>query len=236
MPSPKLTELRRRLHEQASAKDAAQLQRYFKTGPGEYGAGDCFIGVRVPALRRIARGARGLSLPSAVQLLQSAIHEERLLALMILVDAYGRADEIQQEKIYQLYLQNSAFVNNWDLVDSSAPYIVGPFLMARPRAVLYELAHSPNIWERRIAVLAAFHFIRGGEFTDSLRLAGILLSDDHDLIHKAVGWMLREIGKRNGATLRRFLTQHHHRMPRTMLRYAIEKFPERERQFWLVSS
>jgi len=166
-------------------------------------------------------------------LLQSPIHEERLLALLILTDAFRCADESGRAAIYRVYLKNLSRVNNWDLVDASAPRIVGPHLEKRPRKILFRLARSKILWRRRVAVLATFHFIRIGDFTDALRLAELLLLDGHDLMHKAVGWMLREIGKRDETVLKEFLKRHAPRMPRTMLRYAIEKFPERERKRYL---
>lgn len=225
--------MRSRLRQSASPADARNLSWYFKTAPGEYGAGDRFIGVRVPALRRLAREFRALPPSAAARLLQSPIHEERLLALLILTDAHDRAGEPGRAAIYRLYLKNLACVNNWDLVDSSAPRIVGRHLEKRPRKILYRLARSKNLWRRRVAVLATFHFIRLDDFGDSLRLAELLLGDGHDLMHKAVGWMLREIGKRDAAVLKQFLDPHAARMPRTMLRYAIEKLPARERQRYL---
>jgi 3-methyladenine DNA glycosylase AlkD len=230
-----LAGLRQRLHRLASPADAKFLQRYFKTAPGEYGAGDKFIGIRVPVLRKLAREFRSLPPPAAAKLLQSPIHEERLLALLILTDAYERADESGRAAIYRLYLKNLARVNNWDLVDCSAPRIVGRHLKERPQKILFRLARSKILWRRRVAVLATFYFIRQDDFGDSLRLAELLLDDEHDLIHKAVGWMLREMGKRDVAELKRFLRNHAARMPRTMLRYAIEKLPERERQSYLQS-
>jgi 3-methyladenine DNA glycosylase AlkD len=184
-------------------------------------------------LRRLAREVRRLSLSDAVRLLRSPIHEERLLALLILTDAYERADESGRAAIYRLYLKNLARVNNWDLVDCSAPRIVGRHLKERPRKILFRLARSKTLWNRRVAVLATFYFIRQDDFGDSLRLAELLLDDGHDLMHKAVGWMLREMGKRDVAELKKFLRKHAARMPRTMLRYAIEKLSGRERQFYL---
>ena len=233
-PTPKLRELRKRLRRFASARDAQFLQHFFKTGPGEYGEGDQFIGVRVPAVRRLVCEFRGLALADTCELLHSPTHEERLLALLILVDAYERGDESERAAIFRLYLDNTAHINNWDLVDGSAPGIVGRHLEARPRKILFKLAGSPDVWKRRIAVLAAFHFIRRNEFAEILRLAEMLLLDRHDLIHKAAGWMLREAGKRDVAILRGFLEQYAARMPRTMLRYAIEKLPVMERRRWLA--
>ncbi len=208
-------------------------QRFFKTAPGEYGAGDKFIGIRVPVLRTLAKEFRALPLPEVTALLHSPIHEERLLALLILVDGYARAAAAGRAKIYALYLEQLDRVNNWDLVDTSAPYIVGPHLAERSREILFRLACSKNFWHRRVAMLATFHFIRQKDFADALRLAEQLRDDEHDLMHKAVGWMLREIGKRDLVALRTFLDQHAALMPRTMLRYAIEKLSERERQRYL---
>jgi 3-methyladenine DNA glycosylase AlkD len=225
--------LRKRLRRFASARDAQFLQGFFKTGPGEYGEGDQFIGVRVPVVRRLVREYRGLALADACEMLHSPIHEERLLALLMLVDAYDRGTESERAAIFRLSLDNTAHINNWDLVDGSAPGIVGRYLEARSRKVLFELARSPDLWKRRIAVLAAFRFIRRNEFAEILRLAEMLLQDRHDLIHKAVGWMLREAGKRDVAILHGFLDKHAARMPRTMLRYAIEKLPAAERRRWL---
>ena len=225
--------LRSRLRQLASPVHARNLSWFFKTAPGEYGAGDRFIGIRVPVLRRLAREFRSLPLSATVELLQSPIHEERLLALLILTDAYRRADESGCAAIYQLYLKNLAHVNNWDLVDCSAPRIVGRHLEKRSRKILFRLARSKILWRRRVAMLATFHFIRQDDFDDALRLAEFLRDDDQDLIHKAVGWMLRETGKRDVAALKQFLDCHAGRMPRTMLRYAIEKLPARERRRYL---
>lgn len=217
----------------ASPADAKFLQGYFKTGPGEYGAGDQFVGIRVPVLRRLAKEFHSLPRRDVIALLQSPIHEERLLALIVMVNAYEGGDKTEQAEICELYLEQLARVNNWDLVDSSAPYILGPHLCERPRKILFRLAHSENLWHRRVAMLATFHFIRSKDFADALRLAELLRDDGHDLMHKAVGWMLREIGKRDVAVLKQFLQRHAALMPRTMLRYAIEKLPERERKRYL---
>jgi|GEM_PF-29053 len=225
-----LNELRARLQKLASPSDAKFLQRYFKTAQGEYGAGDQFIGIRVPVLRRFAREFRSLPLSEIAELLHSPIHEERLLALFILVDAFDRADEPGRTAIFNLYLKHLDRINNWDLVDSSAPHILGRHLAKRSRKPLFRLARSKNLWHRRVAMLAAFYFIRQNDFADALRLAQLLRDDAHDLMHKAVGWMLREIGKRDVGALKQFLDRNAARMPRTMLRYAIEKLPERERQ------
>ena len=215
------------------AEQAAVSQRFFKTGPGEYGEGDIFIGIKVPVLRQLAREAANLPITEIKKLLRSRIHEERLIALLMLVRRYSRTDEANRKQIYDLYLQNTSFVNNWDLVDLSAHYIVGPYLADKSRAPLYRLAESDSLWERRIAIMSTFHFIKNGEFSETLAISKLLLSDTKDLIHKAVGWMLREIGKRHLQTEENFLKKHYRKMPRTMLRYAIEKFPEHKRQAYL---
>jgi 3-methyladenine DNA glycosylase AlkD len=225
--------IRARLRSHAVPSNVAILQRFFKTGPGEYGEGDRFIGVKVPGLRAVCRDCRGVSFAVVRDLLHSKIHEERLLALLMLVDLFERGDETTRRRVYDTYLANTAFINNWDLVDASAGQVVGGWLLARSRAPLVRLAKSRSLWERRIAVVATFFYIRRGEFDDTFRIADLLLKDHHDLIHKAVGWMLREVGKRDGAALRRFLATRYRTMPRTMLRYAIERFGESERRRYL---
>ena len=212
---------------------AEQAQRFFKTGKGEYAEGDVFLGIRVPVLRKQLKAHRLLPLESVCQLLLSRYHEVRLFALLLMVEAFKRGNQQERKNIYQAYLQHSASINNWDLVDSSAHHIVGAYLTDRDKRILHQLAQSPVLWERRIAMIACFHDIKRGEFTEALRIAGRLLGDEHDLMHKAVGWMLREIGKRDMAVERAFLDQHYSRMPRTMLRYAIEHFPESLRQRYL---
>ncbi|MET0396374.1 MAG: DNA alkylation repair protein [Longimicrobiaceae bacterium] len=229
----KLDHVRARLREHANPQDALGALRYFKTGPGEYGEGDVFIGVRVPVLRRLARELRALAPEDAAELLRSPVHEERLLALLLLVGAYGRGDDAQRGRVFELYMAHTRYVDNWDLVDSSAPDVVGAHLAGRDRSLLDRLAASDSVWERRIAIVATLHFIRRGEFADTLRVAALLLRDRHDLVHKAVGWMLREAGKRDRAALEGFLREHCREMPRTMLRYAIERFPEPQRRAWL---
>ncbi|HET6233003.1 MAG TPA: DNA alkylation repair protein [Longimicrobiaceae bacterium] len=223
-----------RMRALADADNAAFLQRYFKTGPGQYGEGDRFLGIRIPALRKLARELRGLPLVDAAELLGSPFHEERGLALMLLVDAYERGGEPEREAIYRLYLRSTAHVNNWDLVDSSAPGIVGAHLAGRDRAPLLELARSSDLWERRIAMVATLHLIRRGEVDETQRIARELLGDRHDLIHKAAGWMLREMGKRDIGAVHTFLREHAHEMPRTMLRYAIERLPEPMRRRYMT--
>jgi 3-methyladenine DNA glycosylase AlkD len=212
---------------------AEHSQRYFKTGPGEYGEGDRFRGIRVPVLRKLAQRHKAIRLADVETLLHSPFHEDRLLALLILVRQFGRVGSQAQEKIYNLYLSNTRYINNWDLVDSSAGYIVGAYLLDRDRSPLVELARSSLLWERRIAIMATSYFIGQNQFAETLKIARVLLTDREDLIHKAVGWMLREIGQRDQATEEAFLREHYRQMPRTMLRYAIEKFPEPQRQAYL---
>jgi len=228
-----LEEIRERMSGIKDDAHAQVLRRFFKTGPGEYGEGDVFIGIRVPHLRSLARDYERLGLQSALELLKSPIHEERLLALLILVRAYKKHDEVLQGRIYRLYLENTGFINNWDLVDSSAEHIPGAYLYSRTRKPLVKLAASGSLWERRIAVMATFHFIRKFEYGETLRIIEGLLKDKEDLIHKACGWMLREIGKRDADVEESFLEEHCRNMPRTMLRYAIERFPEKKRQRYL---
>ena len=228
-----LEDIQKRLKKLGDKRHAAVSQRFFKTGPGEYGEGDVFIGVRVPVLRKLAAEYSDLSFEETLNLLQSSIHEERLLALLLLVRAFSRGDAVTRKSIYATYLENTGFVNNWDLVDTSAQHIVGAYLMDRNKAVLYRLATSDDVWERRIAIMSTFHFIKHNEFTETLKISEMLLSDPQDLIHKATGWMLREIGKRSISAEEGFLKKHYKIMPRTMLRYAIEKFPEQKRQRYL---
>ena len=226
----------RQLDALANPEIAAHSQRFFKTGPGEYAEGDQCLGIRVPTIRQLVKTARGIALDEIQTLLTSEWHEARLMAVLLLVDAYKRARTAPTERaaIADLYLGHTAFVNNWDLVDSSAHYIVGPHVDALGNlSLLDELAASEDLWERRIAIVATFHFIRKNEFMPTLQLAATLRDDPHDLIHKAVGWMLREVGKREQEVEEGFLRQHSSQMPRTMLRYAIERFPEPLRQQYL---
>ena len=226
--------LQRRLRALGNPADAAFLMRFFKTGPGEYGAGDVFLGIRVPVVRRVVKEFRELPLSAIQNVLQSSYHEERLAALLILVAQTARADAKHRKAIYELYLKNTRRINNWDLVDLSAPQIVGAFLTDKSRRPLDRLARSSWLWDRRIAILATFHFIRQNQSTDTLRIAERLLVDPEDLMHKATGWMLREVGKRDQPALEGFLAQYASAMPRTMLRYAIERFPEPQRRRWLA--
>ncbi len=224
----------------SDAEKAIGSARFFKTGKGEYGEGDVFIGVNVPDQRKVARKYwKEVSLKEVEKLLRGDVHEHRLTALFLLVLKFQRGDDSLRAEIFDLYLRNMKYVNNWDLVDSSAPYIVGAYLigaetgMDSARKVLYKLAGSKDLWERRIAILSTFAFIKEKDFDDALNLAEILVNDSHDLMHKAVGWMLREIGNRNMASEEGFLKRHYKTMPRTMLRYAIEKFPEEKRRFYM---
>jgi 3-methyladenine DNA glycosylase AlkD len=225
--------IKKRLKQLANKEKAEILQRFFKTGPGEYGEGDVFIGVKVPDLRKVAKYFRDIAIKDIVILLESAIHEERLLALLILVGKYAKGNEIAKKEIYKLYLDKTKFINNWDLVDVTAQHIVGDYLIDKNKDPLYSLSRSEDLWERRISIMATFYFIRHEKYEETLKIAKVLLTDNEDLIHKAVGWMLREIGKRDMVSEETFLKQHYKEMPRTMLRYAIEKFPEPKRQQYL---
>ena len=217
----------------ANKEIAEHSQRFFKTGKGQYGEGDIFLGIRVPVLRKIAKKFRRISLAEVSKLLESKFHEERLLSILMLVNLFKSGDEDDQELIYELYLDKTRFINNWDIVDISAGNIVGEFLFEKDKAPLYRLVFSENLWERRIAIVSTFYFIRNDEFDDTLKIAEILLTDKEDLIHKAVGWMLREVGKRVIEIEEEFLEEHYLKMPRTMLRYAIERFPETRRKMYL---
>ncbi len=224
---------KQQLKKAGNKKTAELLQWFFKTGKGEYGEGDKFLGIKVPKIREIAKKNKDLTFEEIQKALKSKFHEERLCALLILVDRYSKSGEEIKEKITKFYLDNTKYINNWDLVDLTAPKILGKHLLNRNRKILYKFTVSDNLWERRISVLATFEFINKKQFQDSLKIAKILLNDEHDLIHKAVGWMLREIGKRNMETEEKFLKKHYKKMPRTMLRYAIEKFPEKKRLRYL---
>lgn len=233
--SLRITEISKRLRSLANPLDARQQARFFKTGCGQYAEGDRFLGIRVPVLRKLAKQYADIPLQESIRLLQSPLHEQRLLALLILIRLYQRTDEATQKRIYRAYLNNTAYINNWDLVDVSADKIVGDWLFHHPpeRVMLEKLVRSRDLWRRRIAVMATFYFIRQGVFSPTLQLAALLINDRHDLIHKATGWMLRELGKRDRQTERDFLDRHVVNMPRTMLRYAIEKFPPALRQHYL---
>ena len=221
------------LKQLANPAQARILAGFFKTAPGQYGAGDKFLGIKVPQTRAVAKKFVHLDFSDLQALLNSPYHEFRLTALLILVQKYDSADKFEQKKIFNFYLKNSKNINNWDLVDLTADRIIGRYLEDKDRTVLYKLAQSKNLWERRMAILTTFWFIKAHDFADTLRLAQILLDDSHDLMHKAIGWMLREVGKRNRELLEVFLRQYYRAMPRTMLRYAIEKFPAGARQKYL---
>ena len=235
-PPPTLAALREELYALADPADAIHLQRFFKTAPGEYGAGDKFLGLRVPALRLLVREYRQLGDARALEMLASSWHEERLLALMLLVEGYRRGDVARRDTIHRAYLAHTRRINNWDLVDASAEHIVGAHLDSQRIELLERLARSDDIWERRIAIVSTFHFIKRSDFGPTLKIASLLLGDSHDLIHKAVGWMLREVGKRDRTVLDAFLKKHYRKMPRTMLRYAIERHPEKVRQQYLAGT
>lgn len=228
-----LKEITSRLRAVASERYAAVSRRFFKTGPGEYAEGDQFIGVRVPILRKIAKAHMGITIRDSEALLCSTVHEERFLALLFLMRHYAKGDECVKNRIFQFYLNNTRFINNWDLVDLSAHHIVGHYLTRRNKAPLYNLAVSGDLWERRISVISTFCYIRRDNFKETLKISKLLLNDREDLIHKAVGWMLREVGKRDFLSEENFLKSHYRNMPRTMLRYAIEKFPEALRKDYL---
>ena len=217
----------------ASPEVAASSARFFKTGPGQYGEGDIFIGVRVQMLRKVASNFRSLPLIEIEILLQSRVHEERMLALLVLVQWVTKCNDGYRKTVYDFYVSNMQHINNWDLVDTSAPAIVGGYLRDKARKPLVRLAKSASLWERRIAIVATQHFIRLGEFDDTLAISRLLLTDAEDLIHKATGWMLREVGARDVEALVAFLDDHAATMPRTMLRYAIEHFPEEQRRDFL---
>ena len=229
----RLSELRKKIKEISSPEIAETMQWFFKTGEGEYGEGDVFVGLKVPTQRKLAREFRDLTLSDLKSLLNSHIHEERLISLFVLIHKYDKGSEKDKSNIFLFYLKNIKGVNNWDLVDLSAPNIVGRYLLEKEINLLDKFAKSDNLWKRRIAILSTHEFIKNYKYDTTLKIARILLNDKHDLIHKAVGWMLREIGKRDLKTEEKFLKVYYKRMPRTMLRYAIEKFPEAKRKKYL---
>lgn len=217
----------------ANPQKALVLQRFFKTAPGQYGAGDIFLGITVPVQRAVAKQYRDLPLSEVQKLLKSKTHEHRFTALEILVMQYDKGNELAKKKVFNFYVQNTRYINNWDLVDTSVEYIIGPQLRDKPKTLLYKWAKSKNLWERRMAIVATFDFIRHEQFSDTLAISKLLLTDTHDLIHKASGWMLREVGKRDKQVLIRFLNDNTPTMPRTMLRYAIERLSPKERAHYL---
>lgn len=228
----KLKKLKEKLRKNADSERAKNQMNFFKTEKGSYGYGDVFLGIKVPEQRKIAKEFYDLSFEDLQKLLDSQIHEERLVALIILCARYEK-EKINRKKIFDFYIKNSKRINNWDLVDVSAPRISGRYLLDKPRKRLHEFSKSDNLWEKRISIVSTYAFIRESQFDDTLKIAENLLRDPHDLIHKAVGWMLREVGKKNQKILENFLKKHSKVMPRTMLRYSIEKFPGKLRQFYM---
>lgn len=231
-----IKKLHKEIKKRANSKQAKILQRFFKTAKGEYGEGDVFLGIKVPIQRKIARKYADLSLNDLEKLISSKIHEHRLISLFILIDQYKKGGEQEKKKIFNFYIKHSNYINNWDLVDISAPKIIGDFLLDKKRNLLYRLARSKNLWQKRIAIISTYAFIRNNQFSEMLKISEILLRDKHDLIHKALGWMLRELGKRDQKLEESFLRQHYQKIPRTMLRYAIEKFSQKKRKFYLKNS
>ncbi len=228
-----LEKLRSSLEKLADPEKEKVYLRFFKTGKGDYGEGDRFLGITVPVSRQLAKQFKDLIQTEIQQLLNSEIHEERLIALFILTEQFRKADEERKKAIHSFYLKNTKKINNWDLVDLSAERIVGAYLLEKDKKILFKLAKSKNLWERRIAIMSTFHFIKNGTFNVTFKISNTLMHDEHDLIHKAVGWMLREVGNRNLDVEEDYLKKYYKKMPRTMLRYAIEKFPEKKRQAYL---
>ena len=224
-------DVRKELRRLSDPEKARVMQRFFKTGQGEYGEGDIFLGVVVPKSRQIARSFKELDIDEVKVLLYSSIHEERLVALLILIHKFNSTSN--REKIVSFYTDNLKQINNWDLVDLSAPSILGAHLIDKDKDIIYKLSRSENVWERRIAIVATYYFIRKNKFNDTFRICQMLLHDNHDLVHKAAGWMLREVGKRNITLADAFLKKHYAAMPRTMLRYAIERFPEAKKRGYM---
>lgn len=218
-------DISRALQKHATPARASASARFFKTGPGQYGEGDVFVGATMPEQRIIAKEFSGLPKPEIIKLLHSKIHEERMVALLVIVHNFQTADQKGKTTWFQVFWTERKYINSWDLVDVTVPKVVGEYFLNKSRAPLYKLIKSKSIWERRIAILATLTFIRHNDFTDTLKMAQLLLNDTHDLMHKATGWMLREVGKRSRKKLQKFLQKNHAKMPRTMLRYAIEHFP-----------
>jgi 3-methyladenine DNA glycosylase AlkD len=228
-----LDQIKKDLAQLGDPERAKNSRWFFKTGKGQYGEGDIFLGIPVPEQRKVAKKHFLLSLDDVQELLNSKIHEYRFTALVILISKYRKAEESLKEEIFNFILKNTQNINNWDLVDLSAPRIIGDYLLNKERSILYKLAKSKSVWERRISILSTFTFIDNNDFKDALNISELLLNDEHDLIHKAVGWALREIGKRDQNVEEQFLAKYYTHMPRTMLRYAIEKFAEKKRKKYL---
>jgi len=231
--STNIRNIQKKLRSSGNKKTAAQLQTFFKTKKGEYGEGDQFLGIRVPELRKYIKQYKNISIAEISTLLTSLFHEERMFALLMLVDRFSKGNAEEKKRVYETYMNNTGWVNSWDLVDCSAHQIVGAYLMTRNKQPVYDLASSTLLWDRRIAIISTFYFIKHNEYKDALKISEIFQYDREDLIHKAVGWMLREIGKRDLIVEENFLKKHYKNMPRTMLRYAIEKFEEKKRQRYL---
>ncbi len=227
------TDVQTELNKFENPTESEFLPRFFKTKEGQYGHGDIFIGLRVPLTRKIAANYKELSLSEIKKLLQSPIHEHRLCALIIMTNQAKKADAAHKKALYDLYVSQTKFVNNWDLVDTSCRDIVGGYLQNKSREPLYKLAKSSDLWERRIAMVSTWQFIRGGDLHDTFKIAEMLLGDTHDLIHKAVGWMLREAGKKDEAALKEFLDEHTHEMPRTALRYSLERLHSGDKMHYM---
>ena len=226
--------LKSSLYSQKDEVQAAILSRFFKTEKGDYGEGDQFLGIRVPVIRKIVKDYHFLSFDNIQELLNDSIHEIRFAALVVLIQKFNQSDSINQEKIFHFYLKNIRnHINNWDLVDLSCPQIVGKFLWDKNRSCLYSLSESDSLWEKRVSIISTLYFIRNGDYADTLKISKLLLNDKHDLIHKAIGWMLREVGKKDINIERKFLEEYSQDMPRTALRYAIEKMDEKERKYFL---
>ena len=232
----KINSLKKELKEASDPKRAEILQRFFKTKKGEYGYGDIFLGIAVPEQRKIIKKYKHLKLKEITELLQSKIHEHRFCALALLIEKYKKGNEKTKKEVVKIYLENTKYINNWDLVDISAYKIIGHYLYKKPKKILYQLAKSLSLWERRIAIVTTFYFIKNGNNNLTFELAKILLKDKEDLIHKATGWMLREAGKRDEESLNNFLESYSKEMPRTMLRYSIEKFNKKEKNKFLKFS
>jgi 3-methyladenine DNA glycosylase AlkD len=226
-------QVRKKLKSLANKKKAKILQGFFKTGKGEYGEGDVFLGIMMPIQRQVTKKFIDLPIIEVEKLLKSKIHEERMVALLILVLKYEAGNDTGKEKIFNVYLKNTKYINNWDLIDVTCPRIVGSYLLNKKRDVLYKLVKSKNLWNRRIAIVSTSYFIRNNDFKDTIKIAEILLKDNHDLIHKATGWMLREVGKRDEKELLKFLDKYYNKMARTMLRYSIERLEEKKRKYYL---
>ena len=225
--------VREKLKQLADPQQAVNLRRFFKTGKGQYSEGDIFLGIKVPIQRVLVKSAYTIEVNEVTNLLHSKIHEERMTALLILVTKFEKGDEKMKQTIFNLFIDNTKWINNWDLVDVTVPKVIGTHLLHRDKSILYTFSESESLWERRIAIVSTFTFIRDNQFNDTLLIAKLLLNDTHDLIHKATGWMLREVGKRDQNTLEEFIKKYYSSIPRTTLRYAIEKFPEALRKSYL---